>query len=37
MSILSFIVGIVIGAPVGFIVSALCTANSRFEEGDDYQ
>jgi len=37
MSILCFIVGLVAGAPIGFVVSALCTANSRFEEGDDYQ
>ena len=34
---IGIIVGLIIGAPVGFIVSALCAANTRFEEGDLYQ
>ena len=36
-NMIGFIIGLVAGAPIGFVVSALCTANSRFEEGDDYQ
>lgn len=31
------IIGLVIGAPVGFMVSALCAANTRYEDGDLYQ
>lgn len=35
--VIGIIIGLVIGAPTGFIVSALCTANTRYEDGDSYQ
>ena len=34
---IGIIIGLVIVAPVGFVVSALCAANTRYEDGDLYQ
>lgn len=35
--VIGIIIGLLIGAPVGFIVSALCAANTRYGDGDLYQ
>lgn len=34
---IELIIGLFIGTPLGFILSALCTANSHNEDGDIYQ
>lgn len=34
---IGIIIGLVIGASVGFVVSALCAVNTRYEDGDLYQ
>ena len=34
---IGIIIGLVIGAPAGFVISALCAANTRYEDGGSYQ
>ena len=35
--VIGIIIGLVIGTPVGFVISALCAANTHYEDGDSYQ
>lgn len=35
--VIGIIIGLVIGAPAGFVISALRAANTRYEDGDSYQ
>ena len=35
--VIGIIIGLVIGAPAGFVISALCAANTQYEDGDSYQ
>ena len=35
--VIGIIIGLVIGAPAGFVISALCVANTHYEDGDSYQ
>ena len=35
--VIGIIIGLVIGAPAGFVISALCAASTRYEDGDLYQ
>lgn len=35
--VIGIIIGLVIGAPAGFVISALCAANTHYEDGDSYQ
>lgn len=35
--VIGIIIGLAIGAPAGFVISALCTVNTHYEDGDSYQ
>ena len=35
--VIGIIIGLEIGAPAGFVLSALCAANTNYKDGDSYQ